>query len=470
MKLFLNNLTGSVMKVKIFLALFIVAGSVYAQSDSLVIKKIFSQALSNGKSYSSLDYLSNKIGGRLSGSPQAAKAVEWARQAMIEAGADTVYLQECMVPHWVRGAKEQAKLSSAKSKVNKNVAICALGGSIATPAAGITAGVIEVKSFEELAKLGKEKVKGKIVFFNRPMDPTEVVTFHAYGGAVGQRVWGAIEAAKYGAVGSVVRSMSLINEDAPHTGVMYYNDTFPKIPSCAISTNGANFLSQLISKDNNAQFFFKMDCKTLPDERSYNVVGEIRGSEHPEEIVVVGGHLDAWDNGDGAHDDGAGVVQSIEVIHLFKSLGIKPKRTVRAVAFMNEENGGRGGDKYAELALKNKEIHIAAIESDAGGFAPRGFGSTFPKGMEEKKKKFVSWRPLFEPYNVFDFTHDGGGADISELAKQNVPMFGLLPESQRYFDFHHTANDVFSNINKRELELGGAAMASLIYLFTFYGF
>lgn len=446
-----------------------VASAQPGDPDSLMIRKIFTEALTRGKSYSNLDYLSNKIGARLSGSPAAAKAVEWTRLAMKEAGADTVFLQECMVPHWVRGAKEQAKIISTKNKVNKPVPVSALGNSVGTSPNGITAGVIEVKSFEELARLGKENVQGKIVFFSRPMDPTHATTFHAYGGAVGQRVAGPSQAAKYGAIGVVVRSMSLIEEDFPHTGVTIYNDSFPKIPACAISTKGATYLSELLKQDKDLKFFFKTSCQMLPDEKSHNVIGEIRGSEKPDEIIVVGGHLDSWDNCDGAHDDGAGIVQSIEVIRIFKALGIKPKRTIRAVAFMNEENGGRGGDKYAELSIKNKEKHIAAIESDAGGFAPRGFGSTFPVGREASKLKFQSWKRLLEPYGVHDFHRPGGGADIEELYKQGVPVFGLQPESQRYFDYHHSETDTFDKVNKRELEMGGAAMAALVWLLATYG-
>lgn len=437
-----------------------------AQSDSSVIKKIFNEALSNGKSYANLDYLSNKIGGRLSGSPQAQKAVEWAFKAMKEAGADTVFLQECMVPHWVRGEKESAKVIISGSENFKIVPICALGGSIATPAKGITANIIEVKSFVELAKLGRENVEGKIVFFNSPMDATVIETFNAYGNAVMFRWAGASEAAKYGAVGVVVRSCTLAQDDNPHTGVMGYKDSIDKIPACAISTNAANWLNENLKTDKNLKFFFRMNCQTLPDEKSYNVVGEIRGSANPNEYIVVGGHLDSWDTGQGANDDGSGIVQSIEVIRIFKTLNLKPKCTIRAVAFMNEENGGRGGKKYAELAELNNEKHIAAIESDAGSFSPRGFSSDVTPRVKAKLK---SWRPLFEPYGIYSFEHDGSGSDIRPLKDAGIPCFDLMPDSQRYFDYHHTAIDIFENINKRELELGGAAMAALIWMISCHG-
>lgn len=454
-------------KATLFLFSLFVSTIAFAQNDSAMIRKIYTEALSNGKSYSNLDYLSNKIGGRLAGSPEAQKAVEWSFKAMKEAGADTVYLQECMVPHWVRGPKEVAKVLSSNSKGVKEVPICALGGSIATPPEGITAQVIEVMGIKGLEKLGKEKIQGKIVFFNEPMDPTFIETFRAYGRAVEQRWAGAMEAAKFGAVGVVVRSMTLRQDDEPHTGSMGYKDSINKIPACAISTNGANWLSNYLKTDKELKFYLKMNCETLPEEKSYNVVGEIYGTEKKEEIITVGGHLDAWDNGDGAHDDGAGIVQSIEVLRIFKALGIKPKRTIRAVAFMNEENGLRGGKKYAELAKLKNEKHIAAIESDAGGFSPRGFSSEMDV---ERKKKVLSWKPLFLPYGVYDFDKEGGGADIGPLHKEfGTPVFELLPDSQRYFDYHHTAIDTFDAVNKRELELGGAAMTALVWLLSQHG-
>ncbi len=442
------------------------ATTIIAQTDSAMIKKIYNEALSNGKSYSNLDYLTNKIGGRLSGSPQAQQAVEWAFKAMKEAGADTVYLQECMVPHWVRGAKEVGKAICSNPKDSRELPVCALGGSIATPSDGITANVIEVMGLKGLEALGKEKIKGKIVFFNEPMDPTFIGTFNAYGKAVEQRWAGPSEAVKYGAVAVVTRSCTLTQDDYPHTGSMGYKDSLNKIPACCISTNGANWLSAELKKDKDLKFFLQMSCNTLPDVKSYNVVGEIRGSEKKNEFIVVGGHLDSWDTGTGAHDDGAGVVQSIEVLRIFKALGYKPKCTIRAVAFMNEENGGRGGKKYAELAKKNNEKHLAAIESDAGGFTPRGFSSDV---TPEVKAKLKSWRPLFEPYGVYDFGRDGSGSDIGPLKDQNVPCMELSPDSQRYFIHHHTPVDTFEYINQRELELGGAAMAALVWMIAQHG-
>lgn len=455
------------MRLKLITAICLFTSLSFAQSDSVIFRNIYNEALTNGNSYSNLNYLCKKIGSRLAGSPGAQKAVDWAFKTMKEAGADTVYLQECMVPHWIRGDKELAKVISSGGKGIKEVPVCALGGSVCTPGDGITAQVIEVDGIEDLEKIGKEKIQGKIVFYNKAMDPKHIETFHAYGGAVGQRWAGATEAVKFGAVAVIVRSMTLAQDDNPHTGSMGYKDSLDKIPACAISTNAANWLSMYLKTDKELKFYLKMNCQTLAEEKSYNVIGEIYGSEKKEEIITVGGHLDAWDNGEGAHDDGAGIVQSIEVLRLYKTLGLKPKRTIRAVAFMNEENGLRGGKKYAEMAKLKNEKHTAAIESDAGGFSPRGFSNE----MEPKQRqKLMSWAPLFLPYGVYDFDNDGGGADIGPLRKElGTPVFELMPDSQRYFDYHHTAIDTFEAVNKRELELGGAAMAALIWMISEYG-
>ena len=432
--------------------------------DEAAIKQIFDEALGKGKSYEMLYDLSVNIGARLSGSPGAAAAVEWSRHVMEGFDFDSVWLQPVLVPHWVRGQKEVGRIISKKvGTVDVNV--CALGGSIGTGPSGISAGIIEVKSFDELKMLGTG-VKGKIVFFNRPMNPTQVQTFTAYGGAVEQRANGAAEAAKLGAVAALVRSMGSNLEDYPHTGSMRYAPNVTKIPALAISTKHAALLSRLLKDDKDVQVYLENHSVTLEDAPSFNVVGEIRGSEYPDEIIVVGGHLDSWDMGQGAHDDGAGCVQSIEVLRLFKQLGYKPKRTIRAVMFMNEENGLRGGLKYAELAAKNKEKHVAAIESDRGGFVPRGF--TVPTDASAKAK-VRSWKPLLEPYGLTDFSSEGGGADIGPLANQGVPLIGFLPDSQRYFDYHHTAEDTIDKVNKRELELGAASMAALVYLIDQYG-
>lgn len=436
-------------------------------ADSIMLKSIYDMALLEGKSYDWLDHLSNEIGGRLSGSFQAEKAVKYTEKELNKLGLDNVFLQPVMVPKWTRGFKEYSYVETAPGQTSI-VDICALGGSVPTSPGGLKAYVVEVKSLEEIANLGRENIEGKIVFYNRPMQANLVNTFEAYGGCVDQRYAGAMEAAKYGAVGVVVRSMNLRLDDLPHTGSMSYGDLpeSQRIPACAISTNGAEYLSSALKILPKLKFYFKQSCKVFPDVKSHNVVGEIKGSEFPDKYIVVGGHLDSWDLGDGSHDDGAGVVQSMEVLRLFKKLNYKPKHSIRVVLFMNEENGLRGGKEYAQQAKLKNEKHVFALESDAGGFTPRGFSFDTDDATFEQ---VLSWKPLFKPYLIHYFEKGGSGADIGPLKEDGMVLAGLRPDSQRYFDHHHAANDTFDAVNKRELELGGASMASLIYLFDTYG-
>jgi Iap family predicted aminopeptidase len=338
------------------------------------ISEIYRKVLTEGKSYNWLEHLSKNIGGRLSGSLNAERAIKWAKDELDSIGLDSVWLQPVMVPKWVRGTFEYANIESSPGNTI-NVNVCSLGGSIATPTGGIKANVIEVKNISELERLGADKIKGNIVFFNRPMDASLVNTFDAYSGAVDQRYSGAAEAAKFGAVAVIVRSMNLRLDDYPHTGVMSYGSLpiSKRIPAAAISTNDAELLSSMISLNPNLRFFLRQDCKNFPEVKSYNVIGQINGSESPESVILVGAHLDSWDLGDGAHDDGAGVVQSMEVVRVLKRMNYQPKNTLRVVLFMNEENGSRGAKAYAKAVSKKKEKHLLALESDSGAFTPRGF-------------------------------------------------------------------------------------------------
>lgn len=435
------------------------------RNDTLVLKEFFNTALTKGESYKVLEHLCNKIGGRLSGSDEAARAVVYMKRKMESYNFDSVYLQPVMVPHWVRGEKETAYFQSGTDEIP--VEICALGGSVGTKGKPIVSTVIEVKSVEELKAMDNSSVKGKIVFFNGPMDPKFIRTFGAYSHCGGQRWTGPWVAQEKGAVGTIVRSLTTIVDKYPHTGSMGTRDGNKGIPSAAISTFHANQLSKTLAINPKTEFSFTMNCETLPDTLSYNVIGEIYGYEKPEEIVVVGGHLDAWDNGDGAHDDGAGVVQSVEALRLFKALNLKPKRTIRAVLFMNEENGLRGGKAFADSVKSQNQNVIAAIESDAGGFTPRYFA--IQTQDEERMLKVSRWLPLFKQYNIWGFEHGHGGADIDQLDEKKTLLIGYRPDSQRYFDFHHAASDTFDKINQRELELGGANMAALIYLLSEHG-
>ena len=453
--------------MKKLLFIFFISINIFSQEDANTIRTIYDNSLTNGKSYQWLDYLSNQIGGRLSGSLNAEKAVYWTKSELEKIGLDKVWLQPVMVPKWVRGNPEFAYIETAPGKTT-NVNICALGGSIATPASGLKANIIEVKDFDDLERLGKSNIEGKIVFYNRPMDETLIDTFKSYGGCVNQRYEGAVHASKYGAVGVIVRSMNLVLDDLPHTGSMTYGDipVDNRIPSAAISTNDAELLSTMLKLDNDIKFYFKQNCKQFKDVLSYNVIGELTGSEFPDEYIVVGGHLDSWDLGDGSHDDGAGCVQSMDVIRLLKLSGITPKRTIRVVLFMNEENGLRGARKYAEESFAKGENHIFALESDAGGFSPRGF---YFDTDQNNFNQILGWKDLFKPYLIHFFELGGSGADVGPLKTPNNVLSGLKPDSQRYFDHHHSSSDTFDAINKRELELGAATITSLVYLIDKYG-
>lgn len=435
--------------------------------DALFLRTIYDKALTESLCYDWLTYLSEVIGGRLAGSPQAAAAVEYTRQVMEEIGMDSVWLQPCFVPRWVRGNIEEARIVNSRKLGTAVLKITALGNSIGTGTSGLTAEVIEVKSLDEVDKLG-EGLRGKIVFFNRPMDSRHVRTFHAYGGAVDQRGSGPARAARHGAVAAIVRSMTTGIDDVPHTGVTMYEEGGQKIPAVSISTQDAELLSSVLAEEP-VSVYLRTDCRMLEPVLSYNVIGEIRGSDYPDEIILVGGHLDSWDIGGGAHDDGAGCVHSMEVIRLLNLVGYQPKRTIRCVMFMNEENGLAGGLTYADSSNAREEFHLAAIESDAGGFSPRAFSlDGHSETVAERSRLASAWLPLLEPYGL-TFTTGGSGADISPLKSQKGLLLGLRPDSQRYFDYHHTARDRIEAVNKRELELGSAAMAAIVYLIDTYG-
>ena len=442
--------------------------------DSIMIKKISDEVLTNGKAYDNLHYLTKQIGGRLSGSPQMVKAEKWGVALMKESGADKAWLQECMVPHWVRGGKDKAEVTyngavtGAKNMLasHKQLDVLALGNSEGTKNKELTAKVILINSFEELEKK-KDSLKGKIVFYSYKFNPTFVQTFRSYGDAVGYRGGGASRAAKYGAAAVIVRSMTHSTDNNPHTGALRYDTTLAKIPALAVGLKDADWLSNQIQNNKIISLTIKTNAHFLPDTIGHNVIGELTGSEFPDEIITIGGHLDSWDPAEGAHDDGAGCVQTVELLRAFKAIGYKPKRTIRFVLFANEENGLRGGNKYAEEAKSKNEKHIFALESDAGGFTPRGFSFG---GSPEQLKKLQSWVPLLYPYGVYEITNGGGGADIGPLNRTfKTPVAELGPDSQRYFDYHHARNDVFENVNKRELELGAVNMAALIYLIDKYG-
>lgn len=453
----------------IFSLVFSVANA--QNEDSVFIKKLADEILLNSKAYDNLRVLTKQIGGRLAGSPQMVKAEQWGLRAMKIANADSAWLQQCMVPHWVRGGQDKAYARDIPLTYNgrkrtgaRVLDVVALGNSVGSMKP-LTAEVLLVNNFDELEQM-KDQVKGKIVFYNYKFNPTYVRTFQAYGEASQYRGAGPSRAAKYGAVGVIVRSMSHSTDNHPHTGATRYADSLPKIPAVAIGLRDADWLSETLQKQTTS-VTLHTHGKFLPDTIGHNVIGEIKGSEFPDEYITVGGHLDSWDNCEGAHDDGAGCVQTIEILRAFKALGYQPKRTIRFVLFANEENGLRGGNKYADEAKAKGEKHIFALESDAGGFTPRGFGFNVPA---DKFAKVKTWEALLKPYGACEFSQGGGGADIGPLNRtQGTPVAGLQPDSQRYFDYHHARNDTFEAVNKRELDLGAVNMAALIYLIDKYG-
>ncbi|MGZ3922950.1 MAG: M20/M25/M40 family metallo-hydrolase [Flavisolibacter sp.] len=449
------------------LATLVLLGSIFisnAQSeDSIFIRRIADEILLNGKAYDDLRVLTKQIGGRLAGSPQMVKAEQWGLKLFQSLDPDKAWLQECMVPHWVRGGKDEATASYGKQK--KPLDVIALGNSLGSGKNGVSGQVVEVKTFQEL-EAKKDQLKGKIVFYNYPFNQRFIRTFEAYGDAVGYRGAGASQAAKYGAVGAIVRSMSESTDNNPHTGALHYDSNYRMIPAVAVGLKDADWLDQQL-KQGAVAITLKTYGHFLPDTIGHNVIAELTGSQFPNEYITIGGHLDSWDPAEGAHDDGTGVVQTIELLRAFKALGYHPKRTIRFVLFANEENGTRGGQKYAQEATVKKEKHLFALESDEGGFTPRGFSIT---GTDQQYQKLKGWQSLLCPYGACETEKGGGGSDIGYLNQdQKTAVAGYMPDSQRYFDFHHARNDVFEAVNKRELELGAVDMAALIYLIDKYG-
>lgn len=450
------------MKVLLFVLILLFAQIGFCQiNDSVFIRQIFTEALSDGNSYEDLRSLCKDVGPRLSGSSEAEMAIVWSERKMKSYGFDKVYLQEIKVPHWERGTKESGWIEKKSGELIR-VNMLALGGSIGTDNKILKGEIIEFETLDELKKTDAKLVAGKIVFLNQEMDEKMINTFRAYGGCYPIRGDGAVEAAKKGAVGVIIRSLALPIDVHPHTGGLHYENDVIKIPGAAISTYDAELLSQLLSTES-AEFLMEMDCRTLEDKVSYNVIAEMTGTESPNEIITFGGHLDSWDTGEGAHDDGAGVIHCLEALRILKELNYKPKHTLRVVFFMNEENGNMGGKMYADWSKNKGEKQVAAIESDRGGFTPRGFEC---QGDSLQVCLLASFEKNFEPYDLHIFREGYGGVDIGPLRNvfQGIPLYGFVPDSQRYFDFHHSPNDVFENVNKRELELGCASIAALVYL------
>jgi len=445
-------------RISCALILLLSVGS-FAQTDQDFIRKIYDEALDNGQSYDNLRSLCKDIGARITGSAEAEMAVKWGEKLLKSYGFDSVYLQEIKVPHWERGTEEAGWISMESGKLLK-LDILALGGSVSTNGL-MKAEVIEVEDLEVLNNTDASKIEGKIVFINKPFDQKQIKTFKSYGACWPIRGNGAIEAAKKGAIGVVIRSLATPTDHFAHTGSMYYSDEVKKIPAAAISTANANELSEWL-KTGKTMLSFEMDCRQYPDVTSYNVIAEMTGHKD-NKIITIGGHLDSWDVGEGAHDDGAGIVHSIEAFRLLKRLNYQNQHTLRVVLFMNEENGNFGGKSYARIANEKKEEHICAIESDRGGFLPIGFDIVGDSSQIAFVQQFYK---TLDPFQIYKLEKGYGGVDINPLRDYypNMLQMGLAISSQRYFNYHHAESDVFENVNKRELELGCAAMATMLYL------
>ncbi|OFX88103.1 MAG: hypothetical protein A2W99_10855 [Bacteroidetes bacterium GWF2_33_16] len=433
-------------------------------ADDIVIGLIYYEAENNTQSYENLRYLTKNYTKRLACYPQSIEAAKWTQSIMEDLNFDKVFLQEATVMNWKRGSQEIGNIKIKDQLIPVNV--CALGRGIATPENGIEATVIEVNGLDALAQLQTNYVEGKIVFLNQAMNPNLQNPFQAYGEAAGQRFMGPIIAAEKGAVGVVIRSLTCATDTFPHTGVTRKVEGEPTVPAVAIATQHANLLSEYLKQNPDLKFYFKTDCENLPDTITYNTIGEMTGTEFPNEYIIIGGHLDAWDNSPGAHDDGGGCMQAIEVLRIFKELGIRPKRSIRAVMYMDEEISQGGGRAYAEQAKLNGEIHIAAIESDRGVDTPLGFSID---ASSDKLLKITGWKELFIPYNVDVFIAGGGGVDIAPLKDHGAVLMGLLTDPKHYFDYHHSANDTFDKVKPSDMQKGAATIASLVYLIDKYG-
>lgn len=427
-----------------------------AKEDSIQFAKISTEILNKGKAYNELRELTKNIGHRLSGSASYEKAVTWAEQKLRDAGADKVWLQEVMVPVWVRG-KESLQIKTSNGKW-KSLKMLSLGNSEGTGGKDVSGEIIMVRSMEEYDKLPPEQVKDKIVFFNYPFSQTYIETFRGYGDAAKYRSTAASLTAKKGGKFAIIRSLSSAFDDVPHTGSMRYQDD-KKIPAVAVGSTTADELAELL-KSQKITAKLNSNCGMKGEKLSHSVIGEITGKKD-KSVIVVGGHLDSWDVGEGAHDDGSGIVQSIEVLRTFKNLGIQNNHTIRVVCFANEENGVKGGVMYGKTVKENNEKHLFAIETDAGGFTPRGISLDMDN---EKRKQIQSWADLFLPYGIYDFKNTYSGTDLYPLHDLGIPTAELVPDSQRYFDIHHTEEDTFEKVNRRELLLGASTLTQIIYM------
>jgi hypothetical protein len=441
------------------LATMALASSLFAQDPANLAEqyrdtanKLIDAALIDHDGLDQLSYLCDRIGNRLSGSQGLEKAIAWAAAQMKADGLVNVATPLVKVPHWVRGAESAALIEP----VAHPLTMLGLGGSVATPKKGITAEVLTVSSFEELEKKGRDAVQGKIVLFNVP--------YEGYGRTVAYRVSGASRAAHLGAVAVLVRSVTPVSLQSPHTGAMEYSPGFPRIPAAAVTIEDATLIQRLADAGNMVKVHLEMEAHTLPDADSANVIGEIPGSDKPEEIVVMGGHIDSWDVGAGAQDDGSGIITALAAAHLITKLGLHPRRTLRVVFWTNEENGGAGGLAYREWIGDRVSNHIAAIEMDGGAEKPTGFGISGRGDAQALLGKIRDIGKLLERIDAGSIQSGGGGADIAPLMKDGVPGLAVRTVGTHYFDWHHSPADTADKVKPEDLRANIAAMAVMAFI------
>jgi carboxypeptidase Q len=424
-----------------------------------VAAKIIATARADRGAYKKLAYLTDQIGNRLAGSQQLDKAIAWAAQAMKDDGLD-VRTEKVMVPHWVRGAEE----ATITSPVDRRMHFLTLGGSVATPKGGITAPVVVVHDWKDLDAKA-DQVKGAIVVYNHAMPAWTPEKGSGYGSAVEYRWGGASRAAKYGAVAALIRSVTARSLSTPHTGSMGYDKDQPKIPAASISVEDSELLDRLAAQGK-VTVHLRIEPQQLPDVESANVIGELRGREQPDEIVVIGGHIDSWDVGQGAHDDGAGIVTMMQALRTLKQLGLQPRRTIRVVLFTNEENGTRGAKAYAEMHKDELAKHVFAMESDSGGFAPRGFGVGHkdPEAAKRARARLTDIAGLLAPLGKMKVDDGHGGTDIEPMELAGVPQIGLEVAGEKYFDYHHTEADTLDKVDPQDIADMVAAAAVMAYV------
>ena len=440
-----------------FLAL-IAAVSLFAQASPEALRqasgRLKAEAFQTQGAYSDLAWLCDRIGHRLSGSPQLDQAIDWAQGRMKAAGLSNVHAEPVMVPHWVRGRESASLLLPTPHRVN----LLGLGGSVGTPEGGLTADVVVVGSFDELDKLG-DAAKGKIVLFDVP--------YQGYGRTVAYRHDGASKAAKYGAVAALVRSVGPVSLDTPHTGAMDYDPALPKIPTAAVTIEASTLLRRMQQRGERIRMKLEMGAQTLPDTPSANVVGELRGTERPQEVILLSGHLDSWDVGQGAQDDGAGAVIALEAARLIQSLGLMPRRTIRVVLWTNEENGLRGGLAYRDTHRAELKDIVAACESDSGSERIKAFSLDLRKATPEAKAvalaSLKSLGGMLEPFGPIELRLGWSGSDVGPMVREGVPGIGMELAATHYFDIHHSQADTFDKVEKDDLAFNAAALAAFAY-------